>query len=307
MDTKRHSENKKVSLQDKVLGQILTMMEGGKIPWHCPWKRRDQMPINLFTGEKYHGFNSFWLGLLGGGSKYWLGMQQANQLGGRIRKGEAGTPIIFPRLEKMTKKNAEGEEQEGVALLGFSGGYVWNLNQIDGITAPTEAEYEEKEFNPIQAAEKIIEQMPQRPEIRYSGSSAHYRPSTDLIQLPLIADFESESEYYSTIYHELAHASGHSTRLNRKGITDPARFGSHEYSKEELIAEFASSYLCAEAGIERGTIKNSAAYIQNWARVLKADKTMIFFAAAQAEKAAKYILNVKDEVAEEAEPQQAAA
>lgn len=285
--------NQKQSMSDKVLAQILNIMEKGKIPWRCPWKKRDQRPVNFFTGENYHGFNSFWLGFLGG-SKFWLGMQQANQLGGRIRKGEAGTPIIFPRLKVVTKVNSEGEEQKRVVLMGFCGGYVWNLDQIDGITAPEEERVEDKEFNPIEAAENIVEQMPHRPEISYGGGSSYYRPSVDLVQLPLIADFESESAYYSVLFHELAHATGHQTRLNRKGITEPARFGSHEYSKEELIAEFASSYLCAEAGIERETIQNNAAYIQNWAKVLKEDKTMLFFAAAQAERAANFILNIPE-------------
>lgn len=306
MDTKRLPENKKPSLQDKVLGQILEMMEGGKIPWRCPWKLRDERATNLLTKEVYRGFNAFWLGLLGG-SKYWLGMQQANQLGGRVRKGEPGTPIIFPRLKKVTEKGTDGEESERVALSGFSGAYVWNLNQIDGIEAPQEPQTEVQEFNPIEEAENIISGMPDAPEISYGGSSACYLPKQDVVRLPMKADFESEAQFYSAAYHELAHSTGSLTRLNRKAITEPSRFGSHEYSKEELIAEFAASYLCTEAGIERATIQNSAAYIQSWVRALKDDKTMLFFAATQAERAAKYILNIKEGATEEAESQQVAA
>lgn len=306
METKHTAANQRTSLQDKVLGQILKMMEGGKIPWRCPWRLRDMRPTNLCTNEIYRGFNAFWLGFLGG-SKYWLGMQQANQLGGRVRKGESGTPIIFPRLKKVTEKETDGTEKECVALTGFSGSYVWNLNQIYGIEEPKDPQEVERVFNTITAAENIVSGMPNAPQIFHGASGACYQPKHDMIQLPPKGDFESEEEYFSVLYHELGHSTGHSSRLNRKAVMEPSGFGSHEYSKEELIAEFAASYLCTEAGIERATIQNSAAYIQSWARALKDDKTMIFFAAAQAEKAAKYILDIEEGAMGDAESQRVAA
>lgn len=293
METNQSAQTQRTSLQDKVLGQILKMMEDGKIPWRCPWKRRDMRPTNLFTGEMYRGFNAFWLGLLGG-SKHWLGMRQANEMGGKVRKGESGTPIIFPRMKKVKMRDEGGEETEIVALTGFSGGYVWNLNQIDGIEEPKESEELTRVFNPIETAEQIVADMPNAPKILHGANSACYLPSHDLVRLPPKGAFESDSEYYSVLFHELSHSTSNESRLNRKAVMEPSGFGSHEYSKEELIAEFSASYLCAEAGIERETLQNSAAYIQNWARALKEDKSMLFFAAAQAEKVAQYILNVKD-------------
>ena len=91
--------------------------------------------------------------------------------------------------------------------------------------------------------------------------------------------------------HELLHATGHASRLARKGITNPSYFGSHDYSQEELVAEFGASMLCGVSGIEQKTIENSAAYIQGWLKVLKNDKKCLVLAAAQAQKAADFILN----------------
>lgn len=293
METKQTTQMQRVSLHDKVLGQIIKMMEGGKMPWRCPWKVCDMSPTNLSTGEMYRGFNAFWLGMLGG-SKYWLGMRQANEMGGKVRKGEPGTPIIFPRLKKISQKDTDGEKKESTTLCGFSGAYVWNLSQIEGIREPKGEGENKCGFNPIESAEQIVANMPNAPKILHGANRAAYLPKLDLVRLPNKADFESVTEYYSVLFHELSHATGHETRLNRKEIAEPSRFGSHEYSKEELIAEFSSSYLCAQAGIERETLQNSAAYIQGWAQALQEDKSMLFFAAAQAEKAAQYILGTKE-------------
>jgi antirestriction protein ArdC len=107
--------------------------------------------------------------------------------------------------------------------------------------------------------------------------------------------FTSPESLYSVLYHEILHSSGHISRLNRKGVTDPSCFGSHERSQEELVAEFGASMLCGYAGIEQETITNSAAYIQGWLSVLRNDKKLAVIAAGQAQKACDYILNIKED------------
>lgn len=114
--------------------------------------------------------------------------------------------------------------------------------------------------------------------------------------LPNREAFRSPEEFYSTAFHELAHATGHSSRLSRKGITDPTFFGSHDYSQEELVAEFGASLLCGASGIEQKTLANSAAYIQGWLKVLKNDKRLAIIAAGQAQRAADYILNNQEKI-----------
>ena len=109
--------------------------------------------------------------------------------------------------------------------------------------------------------------------------------------MPVFQDFLSSEKYYSTLFHELAHSTGHSSRLNRPEITENNFFGSHEYSKEELVAEMSAAFLCGEAGILPTTITNSAAYLQSWAAKFKENKKMVVCAAASAQKAADFILD----------------
>ena len=116
-----------------------------------------------------------------------------------------------------------------------------------------------------------------------------YRPATDSIHLPKWSRFTSAEEYYCTLFHELVHATGHETRLSRKGIMEMDHFGSEKYSQEELVAEIGSAFLCGTTGIEKQTLENSTAYINGWLKKLQNDKRLIVIAAAQAQKATDYI------------------
>jgi proteasome lid subunit RPN8/RPN11 len=135
--------------------------------------------------------------------------------------------------------------------------------------------------------------MPKRPEIHHNGARACYSPSLDAVSMPEAKLFESTEGYYSTLFHELTHATGHVSRLNRKEITDPIRFGSDPYSREELIAEMGSAFLCGHCEIENKTIDQSASYIEQWLARLKQDRKLVVHAAAQAQKACDFILNVE--------------
>ena len=134
------------------------------------------------------------------------------------------------------------------------------------------------------------DRVPNKPIVQYGGDRACYSPTFDCIKLPNQEAFKSPEEFYSTAFHELLHATGHGSRLGRKGILEPSYFGSHDYSQEELVAEFGSSMLCGFAGIEQQTIENSAAYLQGWLKVLKGDKKLAIIAAGQAQRAADFIL-----------------
>jgi antirestriction protein ArdC len=132
--------------------------------------------------------------------------------------------------------------------------------------------------------------MPNPPEIQYAGSKAFYSSITDRITLPPREVFISAEEQMATTYHEISHATGHPKRLNRKSITEAAPFGSPIYATEELIAEMSAAYLCAEAGISPAVIENQAAYVSGWLKKLRDDRKLVVHAAAQAQKAADYIL-----------------
>ena len=147
------------------------------------------------------------------------------------------------------------------------------------------------QHDPIGAAERIIAGMPNPPEIERAGSKAFYSSITDRITLPPRELFISAEEEIATRLHEYSHATGSGKRLNRKSITEAAPFGSPTYSFEELVAELSAAYLCAEAVISPAVLENQAAYVQGWLAKLRSDKRMVVIAAAQAQKAADYILN----------------
>jgi antirestriction protein ArdC len=156
-------------------------------------------------------------------------------------------------------------------------------------------------FDPIAAAEAIVAGMPKPPAISHGFNRAAYSPSLDAVRMPSPERFTPREEYYSALFHELGHSTGHASRLARKGITDETMFGSHEYSQEELCAEITSAFLCGHAGIAPATLDNSAAYLAGWLSKLGDDQRLVVLAAAQAQRAADHILGVShSQVAEEA-------
>ena len=145
-------------------------------------------------------------------------------------------------------------------------------------------------FQPIEEAEQVATKYQGQIEVIHGGSRAYYQPSNDWIRMPEKETFDDAEEYYSTLFHEFTHSTGHKTRLNRPGITEAHYFGDEIYSKEELIAEMGAAMLSGVVGIENKTIKNSASYIQSWLGKLKEDRKLVVHAAAAAQRAADFIL-----------------
>jgi antirestriction protein ArdC len=124
------------------------------------------------------------------------------------------------------------------------------------------------------------------PELQHGASAAFYMPSADRIAMPDLEVFESPEHYYSTLFHELTHSTGHRTRLNRSSFGMPHRFGDVIYAEEELVAEMGAAMACAALGIDQAaTLPQSAAYIENWLGKLRNDRTLILEAAAAAQRA----------------------
>ncbi len=219
---------------------IISLLERGVIPWRRPWAATG-LPRNLVSKTTYRGINSFLLGATKYVSPYWLTFKQANQLGGAVRKGEHGEIVVFWKIEDAGRTNPDAEQSEDDEsarrrfLLRFY--RVWNVEQCPLPQAVLDKlpPIETHQHDPIEAAEKIIAGMPNRPEIRYGGSQAFYSPHTDRITLPSPELFTSAEELRATKFHELAHGSGHRSRLNRESITEAAPFGSPVYSREELL------------------------------------------------------------------------
>jgi antirestriction protein ArdC len=269
-----------------ITDQVLELLEQGTVPWHKPWSGGG-VPTNLVSKKPYRGINPFLLACRGFASPYWLSFKQAQKLGGKVIKGSKSSIVIFWRwLEKEDK--ATGKKSRFPLLRYYR---VFNVDQVEGIDESKIPQLAEKYDNdPIDAAEAVVSGFAGGPPVSYSGDRAFYAPAQDKVNIPGMSSFESAEGFYCTLFHELVHSTGHADRLNREGVTNLAFFGSHEYSKEELVAEFGAAFLSGHCGIESTTIENSAAYIHSWAKKLKSDPKLIVQAAAQAQKAADHIL-----------------
>ncbi len=281
-----------------VTEKIINLLEQGIVPWRRPWSATG-LPRNIVSKKPYRGVNLFLLSATKYVSPFWLTMKQANELGGSVRKGEHSQIVVFWKVDQIAnsetdsgpENNEAGEKRRRRFVLRYY--RLFNLEQCELPQAMLDKlpKIETHQHDPIEEAERIIAGMPNPPEIQYAGSKAFYSPITDRITLPPRELFISAAEHFATLAHEMSHAAGAPKRLNRKSITEAAPFGSPTYSFEELVAEFSAAYLCAEAGISPAVLENQAAYIQGWVAKLRTEKRMVVIAAAQAQKAADYILN----------------
>lgn len=282
-----------VDVYQIITDRIVALLEKGVAPWRKPWTSIELAPRNLISKKAYQGINTFLLGCAPYESPYWLTFKQALDLGGHVRKGEKGMPVIFWKI--CQKENADGDEDNqdngksnSYAILKYY--TAFNASQCEGIDVPQVDTPNLHEHERVKMAEDIQLYMPNRPKVTYGGNRACYSPIADTVTVPQLNRFESAGEYYSALFHELAHSTGHESRLNRPDFKYSV-FGTELYAKEELIAEMTASYLCGHCRLIDDTIENSAAYLQGWIKALKGDKKLAISAAAAAQKAANYILN----------------
>jgi antirestriction protein ArdC len=273
---------------EKITDQIIKALENGTVPWRKPWNGPGGLPTSMSTGKPYRGVNIMVLALTsmvnGYDSNLWGTYNQIEKQGGQVRKGEKSTAITL--WKKAERINAEGEKVESFFMTTFN---VFNAEQADGLILPT---IEKIEHNSIEEAEKIASAyLTDGPAFSTGGDRAFYSPLTDSIKVPEMGYFSTAEGYYSTLFHEITHSTGHSTRLDRDGVTEGHRFGDADYSKEELVAELGAAFLCAESGIEPDAhLENTTAYIASWLKALKNDPKMVVEAAGKAQKAADLVL-----------------
>jgi antirestriction protein ArdC len=273
---------------DRITERIVSLLTQGTVPWHKPWAIQTGLPRNLITQKPYRGINVFLLMAMNYESPNWLTLRQANAMGGQIKPGEKSCPVVFWKPMKVADK--ETKEEKKIPFLRMY--HVFNVSQCTGLKNIPPAD--NTAFIPTLPAE-LVANMPQRPVIKHGMTMAAYSPATDVVNMPDQVRFESADHYYATLFHELVHATGHEKRLKRAGITERNGYGSEPYGKEELIAEMGSAFLCGHTGIVDRTIDSSAAYLEGWLKQLKEDRTLIVHAAAQAQKAADFILGHKPE------------
>lgn len=274
-----------MNVYEIITDRIIGMLEKGVVPWHKPWNGGANAPKNLVSGKEYRGINVFLLSSSGYASPYWASYKQIAAMGGQVTKGEKGTPVVFWNWIEA-EKSALGKADRIPFIRYYT---VFNVQQttgLDGKIPPSDAVV--NPFSPIESAEAIASRFTDCP-VEHSGNRAFYSPTRDMIGMPSPELFNSPEEYYSTLFHEMTHSTGHKSRLDRPGFID-VNFGSQSYSKEELVAEMGATFLSAVSGIENKMIDNSAAYINGWLSKLRKDKKILISAASLAQKATDHIL-----------------
>ncbi len=276
-----------MNIYEIITDRIIKQLEQGIIPWSKPWIGVRDYAYSRSTGKPYSLLNQLLLDKPG----EYLTFKQCSEAGGRVRKGEKSSIVVFWRIyDKKTTAEDGTVKVEHIPLLKYIN--VFHIDQCEGV----EPKYKQavlNDFDPVAEAEKIVQQYSERTGVKITNcrqNKAFYRPSEDAIYTPLKEQFHSPAHYYATLFHEMGHSTGHESRLNR--IAKGATFGSEEYSKEELVAEMTSAVLMNRLNMEtEATIDNTAAYIKSWLDVLKKDNRMIVSAASRAEKAVNLILN----------------
>lgn len=241
----------------KELGnRLAALLENGVVPWEQPWVGGG-MPTSVATGKAYEGGNAVLLNAIavmeGYTSNLWLTFNRAKQLGGSIRKGEKGAPVVWyqwkPKLDKDT-----GEPIEGEGYMASGGSWVWNLDQCDGIERESLPD-----VTPIEPPQEVTAAwfgMPDRPQVEVHGSSAHFSPMTNRVTIPAPMTFKTETGWYATLWHETAHW----WTFNAGGLASEVKgsFGTDQYSYGELIAEMFAVIMMRRCGLTSLVIRRGA-------------------------------------------------
>ena len=291
----------------EVTDRIVEALEAGRRPWQRPWDpdrcAGPQAPFNPVTGKYYHGINVLLLGMsplaFETGDPRWMTYQQASDRKWQVQKGEKATGIFFFKPLEVEDKDADGSpDGPGTRMIGMLRAYsVFHASQIEGVPAYQAPSREEAPWTRPEAANIIMNNS--RAVVRIGGDRAFYSPSTDHIQLPPEEAFHGPEHWSATALHELAHWTGHSSRLDRDIMN---KFGTPAYAIEELRAELASVFVGSTLGLPTD-IPNHASYLASWIKSLKNDKREIFKAASDAQKIADMQLGFHPDYALSLDPE----
>lgn len=271
------------AIAEMINNKIIEALEKGTIPWKKPWKTI--APRNLATNHVYQGINLLLLSLTNHASPYFLTFKQLQYIGGSLKQGTKGYQVVYWKVIEYSRDNGDGKETLEIPMIRYY--TVFNLEQCLNLPE-NKIPKEEINFNPIETCEYVIDKYADKPEIILS-SSAYYLRSRDIIGMPDKKVFTSIEEYYSTLFHEIIHSTGHEKRLNRhQDLLSEDK--EDKYCKEELIAELGNAYVCAHCHISPKTIDNQSSYISHWLCLLKNDKKLLISASSAAKKAVDYIL-----------------
>ena len=284
----------KQDVYTRITNKIIADLEQGVRTWMKPWNAgntagRITRPLR-HNGLPYSGINILMLWAeaedKGFTTPTWMTFKQALELDAHVKRGEKGSLVVYANSITRTEENAKGEEAE--REIHYMKGYtVFNVEQIEGLPEQYYGKplVQNTTIDRISQAEAFFAST--KADIRYRGNRAFYSNDGDYIQMPIIETFRDAESFYATLAHEAAHWTKHPTRLDRS--FGRKSWGDEGYAQEELIAEMASAFLCADLGITPEVREDHAQYIANWLTVLKNDKRAVFTAASHAQKAVDFL------------------
>lgn len=236
------NETAKQDVYTRITNQIIAALEEGVKPWTQPWNAAHaaghvSRPLR-HNGQPYAGINvlTLWASAMSAhyAAPIWMTFKQAIELGGCVRKGEKGSPVVYANTMSRTETDeATGDEAE--RTIPFLKAYtVFNVEQVDGLPAHfyARAEHTRNPDERIADAEAFFNAT--RADIRHGGDSAFYSPTLDYIQMPSFEAFRDAQSYYATLAHEATHWTRHTNRLDRD--FGRKKFGDDGYAREELVA-----------------------------------------------------------------------
>lgn len=288
-DSKAQAVSKN-TLYESVTDRIIKALESQVVPWRRPWDIEYALPVNAQTQKPYRGVNVLLLSLASYRDHRWLTFKQVKERGGRVRLGEKATVVVFWKRWRPQDADDELSQRREIPVLRQF--FVFNAEQCEDLDLPELDRRSQHRHERLERAEQVIQAMPNPPVIRRAGNSAWYRPGTDIVQVPPLETFRSTDTFYATLFHELAHSTGHERRLGRPAVISRSEFGSRDYSREELVAELSAAFCCAHLGIDDSVINDAASYLQGWLTVLRSDARAIVTASAQAQRATDFILRL---------------
>jgi antirestriction protein ArdC len=284
-----------MNVYELVTSKIIERLEEGVIPWQKCWTSGPAK--SLTTGKEYRGINSVLLGMREYSSRYWATFKQTTKVGGNVKKGEKATPVVYWHWrtpDEMARLKADGKTTAPAPCYPFLA-FVFNLDQTEGIERPAD-DVPAAINSPLEEAQKIVDAMPNRPEIRHGATfNPCYMGALDLVVMPNLGQFKDAESYFCALHHELIHSTGAKSRLNRfekqQGESREERYGF-----EELVAELGAAFLSATCGLDNSSrLDDASAYIAGWLKALQDDKKLLLQAASAAQKAADFILGKAEE------------
>jgi len=298
------SNTTRTDVYTRVSSKIIDNLGRGVKPWHRPWEAehaagRIARPLR-HNGTPYKGINILMLWASaesqGFANPFWLTFQQAKELGGFVKKGEHGSPVVYANTFKKKETNDAGEETE--QEIPFLKEYtVFNAAQVEGLPAyfyELAKAIETKPLVRIEQAEAFFANT--NADVRYGGNRAYYAIDADYVRMPPFETFKDAESHAATLGHELTHWTRHPSRLNRD--LGRKKWGDEGYAMEELVAELASAFLCADLSITPEVREDHASYIHEWLKVLKDDKRAIFSAASLASQAVDFLHGLQPQPSE---------